>query len=191
MPSDDPHAVTRISPWRRNSRLTSRVAAPSAMRMPISRVRCVGDVRDHAVDADHAEQQRDRRRRSPASPARTRSAPSSLRQDLVERPHARHRQVRVDRPHGLLNLLQQRRRIRRARSGRVGHRSLDADSARPRTSPCSDRPVDDRRRRPRDSVVALVADDPDDRAPRAVASRGCACRSPRPAPSRTRARSSR
>ena len=51
-------------PCRTTIRTTSRRCAPSAMRTPISWVRCATEYRDHAVDADQRQQQRRRGERA-------------------------------------------------------------------------------------------------------------------------------
>ena len=67
-----------------------------------------GDVRDHAVDADDAEEERDRGSDAEHD-ERERGLRHRSRLDLGQRAHAGDGQIGVDRPHRLLNLLEQRR----------------------------------------------------------------------------------
>ena len=67
------------------------------------------DIGDDAVDADHAEQQR-HAGRDAENHQRERCLRHRLVVDLAQRAHSRQRQVRVDRPDGLLHLVEKSRR---------------------------------------------------------------------------------
>ena len=59
---DDTRRRRPARPGRTTMRRTCSALAPSAMRTPISRVRCGDDVRQDAVETDGAEDERQRRR---------------------------------------------------------------------------------------------------------------------------------
>ena len=96
MPSADPGARQQAAPAAAPTTSTCEARAPSAMRTPISCVCWLTDVREHAVDANRREPQRD------------------------EREHADHRHAEALR----LHRIRQRRRSRSARptSGNGGSR---------------------------------------------------------------------
>ncbi len=92
------------------------------MRMPISRVRCARNVRNHAVDPHDAEEQRDARGNRQHHHGKG-GLRHGMRPNVIERLHGGERQIRIDGPDGLLELAQEARRAYAIRSHGVGHRS--------------------------------------------------------------------
>ena len=129
--------------------------ADSDLTRPLRR-----DVGNHAIDPHDAEEQRHSRGNRQHN-ERERRLRHRIRLNLVQRPHACQRQVRIDGPDGLLEFAQEARRARPIRSDHIGHGATQVDRY---VRPLLDqhRPIHDGRRRLVDAIVAFVSDDTDD-----------------------------